>query len=154
MINFFADDIPIQTPQEGGGGDASTGNLSSINEEKEDIGVSNTPEIAPKRSLPKLAANFGKKTKEKLTAVTKSSGSGGKGNVKLPPNPATTALMNGGDNSETDESGVDVGLESSSLTLVENGNTLDHNTPMNARKSQAGLTVDIDAARSLQVSAI
>ncbi|KAL1450452.1 hypothetical protein WDU94_002818 [Cyamophila willieti] len=62
------DDIPIQAPSfdEGGGG-----NLGSITEESDAQPPNQTtPEIMPKRSLPKMAASLGKKTKEKLISVS------------------------------------------------------------------------------------
>lgn len=62
---IFPDDIPIQDPHQQENADG----LGAISEEKEE---SSTPEIHPRRSLPKMAASFGKKTKEKIAIAVKS----------------------------------------------------------------------------------
>lgn len=66
MIFYFIDDIPIQDPHQPEGSDS----LGAISEEKEES--TSTPEIHPRRSLPRMAANFGKKTKEKIAIAVKS----------------------------------------------------------------------------------
>jgi len=67
------DDIPIQVSR----GEGDTNALGSIVEEKEEVGGVVPPgggggevQGAGRRSLPKMAVNFGKKTREKLTKVT------------------------------------------------------------------------------------
>lgn len=66
MCFIFLDDIPIQDPQQEG-----ADNLGAISEENNEN--SSTPEIHARRSLPKMAASFGKKTKEKIAIAVKSS---------------------------------------------------------------------------------
>uniref|UniRef100_A0A8D8TK31 Hyccin n=1 Tax=Cacopsylla melanoneura TaxID=428564 RepID=A0A8D8TK31_9HEMI len=105
------DDIPIQAPSfdEGGG----VGNLGPITEESEAHPPNQTtPEIMPKRSLPKMAASLGKKTKEKLISVSS----------KVSKQQSLTKLnINGGETlSETDE-GVELGSDISSLNMNETG---------------------------------
>ncbi|RZF34354.1 hypothetical protein LSTR_LSTR008893 [Laodelphax striatellus] len=147
------DDIPIQVPKEGEG-------LGSISEEKEDGGGGAggiAPEVATRRSLPKMAVSFGKKTKEKLTKTTSSGStkaSGGGGSIKG----GGGGLVNGsGDMSEPEENG-DLTTEMTALTINENGT--DISTPVNLRKggpaqvSGANQSIDIDVSRSLQVSSV
>lgn len=153
-------------PREGDGG------LGSISEEKEDNtggtgSIGGTPEVSTRRSLPKMAVSFGKKTKEKLTIKTSGSsnkiivGSGiGSSNAKSGP---TGGLVNGstsGDLSDNEES-VDINsTEMSSLSINENGSD-DLSTPVNPRKNQQvnnnsnnSHAIDIDVSRSLQVSTV
>lgn len=61
--------------------------------------------------------------------------------------------MNGGDTSETDESGIELGgSDISNLAVVEGENA---STPYNSRKIvQINNTLDIDLARSMQVSSV
>ncbi|XP_026685525.1 hyccin [Diaphorina citri] len=100
------DDIPIQAPSFDEGG----GNLGSITEVDElHAPSSTTPEIIPKRSLPKMAASLGKKTKEKLISVSS----------KVSKQQSLTKInMNGETLSETDE-GVELGSDISSLNMNE-----------------------------------
>lgn len=65
VFSHSSDDIPIQDPHQQENADG----LGAISEEKEE---SNTPEIHPRRSLPRMAASFGKKTKEKIAIAVKS----------------------------------------------------------------------------------
>lgn len=62
-------------------------------------------------------------------------------------------IINGGDASETDESGIDIGgSDISNLANMENDNST---TPFNNRKiPQVNNTLDIDIARSMQVSSV
>ncbi|XP_022190678.2 hyccin [Nilaparvata lugens] len=155
------DDIPIQVPKEGEG-------LGSISEEKEDSGGIGggsggiAPEVATRRSLPKMAVSFGKKTKEKLTKTSSSGstkGSGGGGSIKGASGGGGGGggLVNGsGDMSEPEENG-DLASEMTALTISENGT--DISTPINLRKGgQGGLagsqSIDIDVSRSMQVSSV
>uniref|UniRef100_A0A1B6EL93 Hyccin n=1 Tax=Cuerna arida TaxID=1464854 RepID=A0A1B6EL93_9HEMI len=132
------DDIPIQLAK--AEGDAAA--LGAISEEKEDGKGEATPEIAPRRSLPKMAVNFGKKTKEKLTIKSSTAA-----NPKLP----TKTLVNGsGDISETEENG-DLASELTPLSLSENGSEM--STPVNLRKS-SGSTIELEPTRSMQVSSV
>jgi hypothetical protein len=62
----FSEDIPIQDPHQ-----ENADSLGAISEEKDDNN-STLPEIQPRRSLPRMAANFGKKTKEKIAIAVKS----------------------------------------------------------------------------------
>lgn len=137
------DDIPIQVNRTDG--DA----LGSIIEEKEDatndkIGLGGTPEVATRRSLPKMAVNFGKKTKEKLSKTT-TSGSNLKLSTKI------GNVVNGsGDMSETEENG-DLSSELTPLSISENGSEM--STPINLRKS-SGSAVELDVTRTMQVSSV
>ncbi|KAK7590875.1 hypothetical protein V9T40_002488 [Parthenolecanium corni] len=135
------DDIPIQDPQQEG-----ADNLGAISEENNEN--SSTPEIHARRSLPKMAASFGKKTKEKIAIAVKSSSvTSMKGISKN-----NSILTNGGDASETDESGIDIGgSDISNLATLENENST---TPFNSRKSTQNNTLDIDVTRSMQVSSV
>lgn len=141
-----ADDIPIQIAR--AEGDVTTA-LGAISEEKEDGNApaanvgGGTPEIAPRRSLPKMAVNFGKKTKEKLSIKSSSSGNVTKTPVK--------PLFNGSDDfTEVEENG-DLASELNSLSVSENNSEI--STPINLRKS-SGSTVDLDTTRSMQVSSV
>lgn len=150
-------------PKEGEGG------LGSITEEKEDGGgtIGGTPEVATRRSLPKMAVNFGKKTKEKLTIKTSSSSSSNISKINIgggitAPSGGKSGLVNGsGDMSEPEENGDLVSTEMNSLNISENGTT-DINTPVNIRKTQQQVnnssnssSVDLDgSSRSLQVSSV
>lgn len=64
-----------------------------------------------------------------------------------------SVLTNGGDASETDESGIDLGgSDISNLANVESETSA---TPFNNRKtSQVNNTLDIDVSRSMQVSSV
>lgn len=127
-----------------GDGDA----LGSITEEKEDatndkIGLGGTPEVATRRSLPKMAVSFGKKTKEKLSKTT--SGNSLKLSTKI------GNVVNGsGDMSETEENG-DLSSELTPLSVSENGS--DISTPINLRKS-SGSAIELDVTRTMQVSSV
>ncbi|XKL63839.1 hypothetical protein PGB90_006203 [Kerria lacca] len=136
------EDIPIQDPQQDG-----LENLGAISEEKDEN--SSTPEIHPRRSLPKMAASFGKKTKEKIAIAVKSGSVTGMRGISK----TNSIIINGGDASETDESGIDIGgSDISNLANMENDNST---TPFNNRKiPQVNNTLDIDIARSMQVSSV
>lgn len=126
--------------------EGETAALGAITEEKEEGAPSGkgeiTPEIVPRRSLPKMAVNFGKKTKEKLTIKSSSTPSS-----KLP----SKTLVNGsGDLSETEENGELVN-ELTPLSLSENGSEI--STPINLRKS-SGSTIELEPSRSMQVSSV
>lgn len=177
------DDIPIQDPHQSESADG----LGAISEEKEDN--NNTPEIHPRRSLPKMAASFGKKTKEKIAIAVKS---GSVSSIKstltdfwcrynlelfwsrtnergsrtgyyfvlnfflvffLGVTKSNSILLNGGDASETDESGIELGgSDISNLAMQENDNS---STPYNNRKNpQITNTLDMDVSRSMQVSSV
>lgn len=62
-------------------------------------------------------------------------------------------LTNGGDISETDESGIELGgSDTSNLAILDGENT---STPYISRKApQISNTIDIDVARSMQVSSV
>lgn len=142
-IFIIIDDIPIQVNR--GDGDA----LGSISEEKEDatndkVGLGGTPEVVTRRSLPKMAVSFGKKTKEKLSKTTTSGN-----NLKL--STKIGNVVNGsGDMSETEENG-DLSSELTPLSISENGS--DISTPLNLRKS-SGSAVELDITRTMQVSSV
>ncbi|XP_054274896.1 hyccin-like isoform X1 [Macrosteles quadrilineatus] len=130
------DDIPIQMAKAEGDSTA----LGAITEEKEE-GVGSkgesTPEIAPRRSLPKMAVNFGKKTKEKLTIKSSSS------------NPKSKPLVNGSGDLCEEENG-DLATE---LTPLSGENGTEISTPVNLRKS-SGSTIELEPTRSMQVSSV
>lgn len=140
---FSTDDIPIQMAK--AEGDMAV--LGAITEEKEDgvapgIKGETTPEIVSRRSLPKMAVSFGKKTKEKLTIKTSSSD-------KLK-TPAKTLVNGSGDISETEENG-DLAHELTPVSLSENGSEM--STPVNLRKS-SGPNIELEPSRSMQVSSV
>lgn len=137
------DDIPIQDPHQPEGSDS----LGAISEEKEES--TSTPEIHPRRSLPRMAANFGKKTKEKIAIAVKSGSVTSMKSITK----SNSLLVNGGDASETDESGIELGgSDISNLATGEGENT---STPYNNRKTQSiNNTLDIDLSRSMQVSSV
>lgn len=127
--------------------DGDTAALGAITEEKEDGGMApgskgeTTPEIVSRRSLPKMAVSFGKKTKEKLTIKTSSEKS----------KPPTKTLVNGsGDISETEENG-DLAHELTPVSMSENGSEI--STPVNLRKS-SGSNIELEPSRSMQVSSV
>lgn len=66
---------------------------------------------------------------------------------------SNSLLVNGGDASETDESGIELGgSDISNLATGEGENT---STPYNNRKTQSiNNTLDIDLSRSMQVSSV
>lgn len=136
------DDIPIQIAK--AEGDAVA--LGAITEEKEESVSSGkaetTPEFIPRRSLPKMAVNFGKKTKEKLSIKSSNVGTS-----KL----TSKTLVNGsGDLSETEENS-ELPNELTPLSMSENGS--DITTPITLRKS-SGSTIDLEPTRSIQVSSV
>lgn len=144
-ILFFIilDDIPIQNIQ--GTFDESfdaAANLSSITEETNDVKDPCTETAPVKRSLPKIAANFGKKTAEKIATAVKSSG-----NTKI----SKLNTQNGSDIYETDESGIDLAGSDISDTKTGLGNdersTL---TPLLSRRNPS-LSVDLESTRPIQV---
>lgn len=115
------DDIPIQDPHHPS---ENADGLGAISEEKEDN--NNTPEIHPRRSLPKMAASFGKKTKEKIAIAVKS---GSVSSIKSVTK-SNSIMLNGGDASETDESGIELGgSDISNLAMQENDNSSSPFTP-------------------------
>ncbi|XP_075218192.1 PI4KA lipid kinase complex subunit hyccin [Lycorma delicatula] len=158
------DDIPIQVPKDSDGG------LGSITEEREDGNIGNfvvgiTPEVATRRSLPKMAVNFGKKTKEKLTIKTSiSSNSSSNSNKNASgggkPSSGSSLVVNGsGDISEPEENCDISGTEMSSLSISDNGST-DMLTPVNVKKNLQQISnsnnavIDLDVSRSLQISTV
>lgn len=96
-----------------------------------------------KRSLPKIAANFGKKTAEKIATAVKSSG-----NTKL----SKLNTQNGSDIYETDESGIDLAGSDISDTKIGLGhderNTM---TPLLSRRNPS-MSVELESSRSIQVT--
>lgn len=92
--------------------------------------------------MPKIAANFGKKTAEKIATAVKSSG-----NTKL----SKLNTPNGQDIYETDESGID--LAGSDISDSKTGLGNDERstmTPLLTRRNPS-LSVDLESSRSLQV---
>lgn len=135
------DDIPIQDPT----ADDPNNGLSSITEEKED---SVTPEIHARKSLPKMAASFGKKTKEKIVIAVKSTNS----SAKNKNNNSNSIAMNGiSEDVSGDESGIDV----SDISTI--GVTDAEGTPFNNRKNTTatgGVNIEMDVTRPIQVSSV
>lgn len=118
----------------------SAANLSSITEEIIDV-KDPSIDVAPvKRSLPKIAANFGKKTAEKIATAVKSSG-----NTKL----SKLNTQNGSDVYETDESGID--LAGSDISDTKIGLGFDERTTMTPLLSRRNPSMSIDSSRSIQV---
>jgi len=118
----------------------SAANLSSITEEVND-GKDPSAELAPvKRSLPKIAANFGKKTAEKIATAVKSSG-----NTKS----SKLNTQNGSDIYETDESGID--LAGSDISDTKTGLGHDERTTMTPLLSRRNPSMSVESSRSIQV---
>lgn len=144
MYTFIIlDDIPIQNTQ--GTFDESfdtAANLSSITEETNDVKDSNA-ELAPvKRSLPKIAANFGKKTAEKIATAVKSSG-----NTKI----SKLNTQNGSDIYETDESGIDLaGSDISDSKIGIGQEERISMTPLSSRRNPS-MSAELESSRSIQV---
>lgn len=138
---IILDDIPIQNNQ--GTLDESfdsAANLSSITEEANDV-KDLSAELAPvKRSLPKIAANFGKKTAEKIATAVKSSG-----NTKL----SKLNTQNGSDIYETDESGID--LAGSDISDTKTGLGHDERTTMTPILNRRNPSISLESSRSIQV---
>ncbi|XP_065208929.1 uncharacterized protein LOC135837548 [Planococcus citri] len=112
------DDIPIQDPQLA----ENANGLDSVSDEKEKN--SNMLEVPVKKSLPKIAASLGKKTKERIAIVVRS---GSVSSIKgLTKNNSIPPCGGDRDASETDESGIEIGdsgSDGSSLTMQENQNS-------------------------------
>lgn len=140
---YILDDIPIQNNQ--GTFDESSDaavNLSSITEETNEIKDPSSESAPVKRSLPKIAANFGKKTAEKIATAVKSSG-----NTKI----LKSNTQNGSDIYETDESGIDLAGSDISDSKTGLGNDERNTmTPLLNRRNPS-LSVDLESSRSIQV---
>lgn len=92
--------------------------------------------------MPKIAANFGKKTAEKIAIAVKSSGNTIMSKVNT---------QNGQDIYETDESGID--LAGSDISDSKTGLGNDERstmTPLLSRRNPS-LSVDLETSRSIQV---
>ncbi|XP_050429231.1 protein FAM126B isoform X2 [Adelges cooleyi] len=134
------DDIPIQNNQAmlDESFDAGT-NLSSITEETDNKDAS--ADLAPvKRSLPQIAANFGKKTAEKIATAVKSSA-----NTKV----SKLSNQNGSDIYETDESGID--LAGSDISDTKTGVSHEERTTMTPLLNRRNPSIDMESARSIQM---
>lgn len=141
---YVIDDIPIQNNQGGTFDESIDGapNLTSITEETNEIKDPSAEAAPVKRSLPKIAANFGKKTAEKIATAVKSSG-----NTKM----LKLNTQNGSDIYETDESGID--LAGSDISDTKTG--LGHEersvmTPLLNRRNPS-MSVDLESSRTIQV---
>ncbi|KAL4091814.1 hypothetical protein QTP88_026440 [Uroleucon formosanum] len=137
------DDIPIQNIQ--GTFDESAdaaANLSSITEETNDLKDPSAESVPVKRSLPKIAANFGKKTAEKIATAVKNSG-----NIKT----SKLNTQNGSDIYETDESGID--LAGSDISDTKTGLGHDDRTTMTPllNRRNPSMSVELESSRSIQV---
>lgn len=143
VFSLNIDDIPIQNNQ--GTFDESfdaSANLSSITEENNDVKDPSAESAPVKRSLPKIAANFGKKTAEKIATAVKSSG-----NAKL----SKSNTQIGQDIYETDESGID--LAGSDISDSKTGIGHDDRTtmtPLLCRRNPS-MPVELESTRSIQV---
>lgn len=92
--------------------------------------------------MPKIAANFGKKTAEKIATAVKSSGT-----TKL----SKLNTQNGSDIYETDESGID--LAGSDISDSKTGLGHDERismTPLLSRRNPS-MSVELESSRSIQV---
>lgn len=122
------DDIPIQLNKAEGDGTA----LGSILEEKEDGGGSPAGDTLvsggpTRRSLPKMAVNFGKKTRERLSK-------GGKLSKTVNGGESWESGTGGGEDSTETDSGVGADAELSSGGKMSNNGTASHD--MDARTMQ------------------
>ncbi|XP_050532536.1 protein FAM126B isoform X2 [Daktulosphaira vitifoliae] len=134
------DDIPIQNSHGTVNESFDAGsNLTSIVEETDgkDLIVDSVP---IKRSLPKIAANFGKKTAEKIAIAVKSSS-----NTKV----SKLCSQNGSDIYETDESGID--LTGSDISDSKAGVGHEEKGTLTPLLSKRNPSIDIETARSIQI---
>jgi len=92
--------------------------------------------------LPKIAANFGKKTAEKIATAVKNSG-----NIKT----SKLNTQNGSDIYETDESGID--LAGSDISDTKTGLGHDDRTTMTPllNRRNPSMSVELESSRSIQV---
>lgn len=93
--------------------------------------------------MPKIAANFGKKTAEKIATAVKSSGNTIMSKVNT---------QNGQDIYETDESGID--LAGSDISDSKTGFGNDERSTMTPllNRRNTSLSVDLESSRSIQVN--
>lgn len=92
--------------------------------------------------MPKIAANFGKKTAEKIATAVKSSG-----NTKL----SKLNTQNGSDIYETDESGID--LAGSDISDSKTGLGHDERSTMTPllNRRNTSMSVELESSRPIQV---
>jgi len=139
---IILDDIPIQSIQGTFDENAdAVANLSSITEETNDLKDPSAESVPVKRSLPKIAANFGKKTAEKIATAVKNSG-----NIKT----SKLNTQNGSDIYETDESGIDLAGSDISDTKAGLGHDDRTMTPLLNRRNPS-MSVELESSRSIQV---